>query len=162
MSNVKDNLSEAGGHLKQAASHAGDSIKGAAAAAGDELRLGKANMKAELADGAVAGINAAEQMGAAAKEQMDVLMEKGRDMVDSTSELIRERPLTAFGIAFAAAMSSSKPPPPAASETWPASAPVSTNPRRSSPSASGVTATASAPSSSPDTPTTKGAPPWAT
>ena len=102
MSNVKDNLSEAGGHLKQAAAHAGDSIKGAAAAAGDELRLGRANMKAELADGAVAGINAAEQVGAVAKEQMDVLMDKSRDMIDSTAELIRERPLTAFGVAFAA------------------------------------------------------------
>ena len=102
MSDVKDNLSQASGHIKQAASHAGDSIKGAAAAAGDELRLGKANMKAELADGAVAGINAAEQMGAAAKEQMDALMGKGRDMVDSAADLIRERPLTAFGIALAA------------------------------------------------------------
>ena len=101
MSDLKNNLSEAGGHIKQAAAHAGDSIKGAAAAAGDELRLGKANMKAELADGAVAGLNAAEQVGAAAKEQMDVLMEKSRDMMDSTAELIRERPLTAFGIAFA-------------------------------------------------------------
>ena len=102
MSDVKDNLSQASGHIKQAASHAGDSIKGAAAAAGDELRLGKANMKAELADGAVAGINAAEQMGAAAREQMDVLMDKSRDMIDSTADLIRERPLTAFGVAFAA------------------------------------------------------------
>jgi len=102
MSNVKDNLSEAGSHLKQAASYAGDSVKGAAAAAGDELRLGRANMKAELADSAVAGLSAAEEMGAAAKEQMDVLMDKGRDMIDSTAELIRERPLTAFGVAFAA------------------------------------------------------------
>ena len=102
MSNVKDNLSEAGGHLKQAASYAGDSVKGAAAAAGDELRLGKANLKAELADGAVSTLNAAEQIGAAAKEQMDVLMDKSRDMIDSTAELIRERPLTAFGVAFAA------------------------------------------------------------
>ena len=102
MSNVKDNLAEAGSHLKQAASYAGDSVKGAAAAAGDELRLGRANMKAELADGAVAGLSAAEEMGAAAKEQMDVLMDKGRDMIDSTAELIRERPLTAFGVAFAA------------------------------------------------------------
>ena len=41
-------------------------------------------------------------MGAAAKEQMDVLMDKSRDMIDSTADLIRERPLTAFGIAFAA------------------------------------------------------------
>ncbi|RMH93409.1 hypothetical protein EBB59_05905 [Lysobacter pythonis] len=99
--NVKDNLAEAGSHLKQAAAHAGDSIKGAAAAAGDELRYGRANMKAELADSAVAGLSAAEEMGAAAKEQMDVLMDKSRDMIDSAAELIRERPLTAFGIAFA-------------------------------------------------------------
>ncbi len=102
MSNVKENLAEAGSHLKQAASHASDSIKGAAAAAGDELRLGRANIKAELADTAVAGLSAAEEMGVAAKEQMDVLMEKSRDMIDSAAELIRERPLTAFGIAFAA------------------------------------------------------------
>lgn len=102
MGNVTDNLSEAGSHIKQAASHAGDSIKGAAAAAGDELRLGRANMKAELADGAVSSLNAVEEMGAAAKEQMDVLMDKSRDMIDSTAELIRERPLTAFGVAFAA------------------------------------------------------------
>lgn len=102
MSNVKENLAEAGSHLKQAAVHATDSIKGAAAAAGDELRLGRANMKAELADTAVAGINAAEELGVAAKEQMDALMEKGRDVIDSAAELIRERPLTAFGIALAA------------------------------------------------------------
>ena len=102
MSNVKDNLAEAGSHLKQAASYAGDSVKGAAAAAGDELRLGRANMKAELADGAVAGLSAAEEMGAAAKEQMDVLMDKGRDLIDSAADLIRERPLAAFGVAFAA------------------------------------------------------------
>ena len=99
---MKASLGEAGGHLKQAASYAGDSVKGAAAAAGDELRLGRANMKAELADGAVAGITAAEEMGVAAKEQMDTLMDKSRDMIDSTAELIRERPLTAFGVAFAA------------------------------------------------------------
>ena len=98
---MKASLGEAGGHLKQAASHAGDAIKNIAAAAGDEAKLGKANMKAELADGAVAGISAAEEMGVAAKEQMDVLMDKSRDMMDSTAELIRERPLTAFGIAFA-------------------------------------------------------------
>ena len=102
MSNVKDNLSEAGSHLKQAASYAGDSVKGAAAAAGDELRLGRANMKAELADSAVAGLSAAEEMGAAAKEQMDVLMDKGKDLIDSAADLIRERPLASFGVAFAA------------------------------------------------------------
>jgi ElaB/YqjD/DUF883 family membrane-anchored ribosome-binding protein len=35
-------------------------------------------------------------------------MEKGRDVVDSAAELIRERPLTAFGIAFAAGWAISK------------------------------------------------------
>ncbi len=28
-------------------------------------------------------------------------MDKGRDLLDSASELIRERPLAAFGVAFA-------------------------------------------------------------
>ena len=99
---MKDHLGDAGSHLKSAARAAGSAVKDAAGLAGDELRLGKANVKAELSDSALSGLAAAELSGAAAKEQMDVLMEKGRDMVDSTSELIRERPLTAFGIAFAA------------------------------------------------------------
>ena len=45
---------------------------------------------------------AAESGGAAAKEQVDALMDKGRDLVDSAAELIRERPLASFGVAFAA------------------------------------------------------------
>lgn len=99
---IKSNLGEAGGHIKQAASAAGEAIKGASSVAGDELRLGKAQVKSELADSALAGIAAAENLGDAAREQMDVLMDKSRDVLDSASELIRERPLTAFGIAFAA------------------------------------------------------------
>ncbi|KAB7769141.1 hypothetical protein [Xanthomonas maliensis] len=98
---LKENLSEAGAHLKSAASAAGEAFKGASSAAGDELKLGRANVKAELSDTALAGMAAAEFGGAAAKEQMDVLVEKGRDLIDSASELIRERPLTAFGMAFA-------------------------------------------------------------
>ncbi len=99
---IKSNLGEAGGHIKQAASAASEAIKGASNVAGDELRLGKAQVKSELADSALAGIAAAENLGDAAREQMDVLMDKSRDVLDSASELIRERPLTAFGIAFAA------------------------------------------------------------
>lgn len=99
---MKNNLSEAGSHLKQAAIDSGDALKGAAAAAGEELRLGKANLKADLADSALAGIAAAEQAGGAAREQMDALMDKGRDLIDSAAELVRERPLTSFGVAFAA------------------------------------------------------------
>lgn len=89
---MKQDLSEAGSHFKGAAVAAGDALKGAAVAAGNEMRLGKAQMKAELADGTLSGISAAENMGAASREQMDVLMDKGRDLVDSAAELIRERP----------------------------------------------------------------------
>ncbi len=99
---VKSNLGEAGTHLKQAAVHAGDAIKGAAGAASDEMRLGKSQMKSELADGALAGLSAAEHFSGATGEQVDKLMDKGRDLIESASELIRERPLAAFGAAFAA------------------------------------------------------------
>jgi ElaB/YqjD/DUF883 family membrane-anchored ribosome-binding protein len=81
---------------------AGDALKGAATAAGDEMRLGKAQMKAELADGTLSSISAAENLGAASREQVDAIMDKGRDLIDSAAELIRERPLASFGVAFAA------------------------------------------------------------
>ena len=61
---MKQDLSEAGTHYKAAAVAAGDALKGAASAAGDEMRLGKAQMKAELADGTLSGISAAENLGA--------------------------------------------------------------------------------------------------
>jgi ElaB/YqjD/DUF883 family membrane-anchored ribosome-binding protein len=98
---LRSNLSEAGTSLKQAAVDTGDALVNAAAAAGDELRVGKANIKADLADSALAGIAAAEVAGSAAREQVDELMEKGRDLVSSASEVIRERPLVSFGVAFA-------------------------------------------------------------
>jgi ElaB/YqjD/DUF883 family membrane-anchored ribosome-binding protein len=99
---MKSNLSEAGSHLKQAARDTGEAIKGAAGAAGEELRLGKANLKSDLADTALAGIAAAEQATTAAGEQVDALMDKGRDLIESAAELVRERPLASFGVAFAA------------------------------------------------------------
>ncbi|WP_066091846.1 hypothetical protein [Xanthomonas massiliensis] len=99
--NLKENLSEAGSHLKSAGKAAGEAIKDAAGAAGDELKLGRANVKAELSDSALAGLSAAEAGGAVAKEQMDALVDKGKDLLDSATDLIRERPLAAFGVAFA-------------------------------------------------------------
>ncbi|KGQ17944.1 hypothetical protein LF41_1798 [Lysobacter dokdonensis DS-58] len=99
---MKTDLGEAGQHFKGAAVAAGDAIKGAATAAGDEMRLGKAQMKAELADGTLSSISAAENLGAASREQVDAIMDKGRDLIDSAAELIRERPLASFGVAFAA------------------------------------------------------------
>ena len=98
----KDNLGEAGGHLKSAASAAGEALKGATGAAGDELKIGRANVKAELADSALAGLAAAEEGAAVAREQVDALVDKGKDLIDSAAELIREKPLAAFGVAFAA------------------------------------------------------------
>jgi ElaB/YqjD/DUF883 family membrane-anchored ribosome-binding protein len=98
---LKSNLGQAGSHLKQAGSHAGVAVKSAASAAGEELRLGKANVKSELAESALSGIAAAEVATAAGREQVDALMDKGRDLLESASELIRERPLASFGIAFA-------------------------------------------------------------
>lgn len=111
--NVKRNLGEAGTHLGQAARDAGDALKGAShaagdalrgagSAAGDELRLGRANVKADLADSALAGLAAAEGMPAATREQVDALMEKSQDLIESAADLIRERPLASFGVAFAA------------------------------------------------------------
>jgi ElaB/YqjD/DUF883 family membrane-anchored ribosome-binding protein len=98
----RSNVGEAASSLKQAAVDTGDALKNAAIAAGEELRVGKANLKADLADTALAGIAAAEVAGGAAREQVDQLMDKGRDLVDSAAELIRERPLASFGVAFAA------------------------------------------------------------
>ncbi|HZX80654.1 MAG TPA: hypothetical protein VFE72_06865 [Lysobacter sp.] len=98
----RSNVGEAGSSLKQAAVDTGDALRNAAVAAGEELRVGKANVKADLADTALAGIAAAELAGGAAREQVDALMDKGRDLVDSAAELIRERPLASFGVAFAA------------------------------------------------------------
>jgi ElaB/YqjD/DUF883 family membrane-anchored ribosome-binding protein len=99
--NMKANLGEAGTHLKQAAGHAGEAIKGAAGAVGEEMRLGKAQVKSELAESALSGIAAVEQAGAASREQVDQLMDKGRDLIESAADLIRERPLASFGMAFA-------------------------------------------------------------
>lgn len=100
--NLKSSLSEAGGHLKQAASDTMDAVRGAASAAGEEARLGRANLKADLADSAVAGLSALEEVAGASGEQVDQLLDKGRDLVDSAADLIRERPIASFGVALAA------------------------------------------------------------
>lgn len=100
--NLKSSLSEAGGHLKQAATDTADAVRGAAAAAGEEMRLGRAHLKADLAEGAVAGLSALEAAAGAGGEQMDQLLDKGRDLIDSAADLIRERPIASFGAAFAA------------------------------------------------------------
>ena len=85
---MKADLGEAGQHFKGAAVAAGDAIKGAAVAAGDEMRLGKAQMKAELADGTLSSISAAENLGAASREQVDAIMDKHVGTIVSGSKLV--------------------------------------------------------------------------
>jgi preprotein translocase subunit SecA len=85
---LKSNLGEAGSHLKSAAAAASEAIRGAAGSAGDELKLGKANVKSELADSALSALAAGESGGAAAMEQVDQLMDKGRDLIDSVERYI--------------------------------------------------------------------------
>ena len=99
---MKDNLGQAGAHLKTAASDAGSAVRSAAGAAGEELRAGRSTVKADLADSALAGMAALEEGGAVAREQVDALMDKGKDLIDSAADLIRERPIASFGVAFAA------------------------------------------------------------
>ncbi|MFP3813404.1 hypothetical protein, partial [Bacillus sp. SIMBA_005] len=65
---VKTNLNEAGSHLAQAARDATSAVKSASAVAADELKLGKASVKADLADSAISGIAAFEEGQAAVKE----------------------------------------------------------------------------------------------
>src|SRR3546814_3501958 len=90
--NLKSNLGEASDHLKKAAGHASDAFRSAASVAGDEARLGKAQVKADLADSALSGIAAMEEGAGAAREQVDQRMGRGQDLVASAADLIRERP----------------------------------------------------------------------
>lgn len=99
---LKEHLTEAGDHLKQAARDGSDALRQAASAAGDHLRGGTEQVRGDLAGGARAGRAAAGELGGVAREQYDDVMEKGRELCDSAAELIRERPLVAFGSAFAA------------------------------------------------------------
>lgn len=99
---LKDNLHEVSSHLKSAASALGGAVKNAADAATQEFKVGQNKLKSELSDGAHAGRAAASYGGAIAKEQADALLEKSRDLIDSATDLIRERPIASFGVAFAA------------------------------------------------------------
>ena len=100
--NMKGHLNEAGGHLKQAARDGSEALPGAASAAGEHLRSRPEQVRNDLSSGARASRAAADELGGAAREQYDDIMDKGRELCDSAAELIRERPLVAFGSAFAA------------------------------------------------------------
>ena len=95
-------LGEAGAHLKTAASLAGVSARHAAEAAASELKVGSEAVKDELGSAGQASAQAAQEVGEVAREQVDAAISKGRAFLESGEALIREKPLAAFGIAFAA------------------------------------------------------------
>lgn len=99
---MKTHLNEAGDHLRQAARDGGDALRGAASAAGEHLRSGTDQVRNDLSGGARAGRAAAGEFSGVAREQYDDLMDQGRELCDSAAAMIRERPLVAFGGAFAA------------------------------------------------------------
>lgn len=68
-------------------------------AAANDLKDAASMTGAAVRDSAKAGALRAK---AAAGDSMDTVMNKSRELIDSTGQLIRERPLAAFGVAVAA------------------------------------------------------------
>lgn len=99
---AREKLSEAGAHLKSAANLAGTSARHAAEAAASELKVGREAVKDELGEAGKAGRAAAQEAREVASEQVEVALSKGREFLSATEALIREKPLAAFGVAFAA------------------------------------------------------------
>lgn len=98
-------LYEAKERLKDAASAAGSVVKSvagsAASAARTEYADGRERIGEPLSDARAAASAAASQVGQAATAEFDHLVEKGKDLWASAETLIRQRPVAAFGTAFA-------------------------------------------------------------
>ena len=91
-------LYEAKERLKDAASAAGTVVKNVAANAVSESRE---RVGEPLSDVRSAAAAAAERTGHAVSAEFDVIVDKGKELWRSTEELIRKRPVAAFGTAFA-------------------------------------------------------------
>ena len=94
-------LYEAKERLKDAAVATGGAIKQAAVAAKDNLRDSGDMIGKPLSDARSAAATAASEVGEAASAELDVLVDKGRDLWASAETLIRKHPVGAFGAAFA-------------------------------------------------------------
>ena len=98
-------LYEAKERLKDAAIAAGDVLRTATVDAGAAVRDGFAAggpaIRVPLSDAATASRVAASEVKAAASAEIDVALNKGKQLLDSTGDLIRAHPVAAFGIAFA-------------------------------------------------------------
>jgi ElaB/YqjD/DUF883 family membrane-anchored ribosome-binding protein len=99
-------LYEAKERLKDAASAAGSAVKhaasSAASAARDGLSEGRENVRVPLSDAASAAGAAAGEARAAASAEVDHLVGKSKELWASAEDLIRQRPVAAFGTALAA------------------------------------------------------------
>lgn len=95
-------MDEAGAHLRTAADLAGTTVRHATEAAASELKVGREAVGEELSQAGRAGGEAAREVGAAASERLAAARSKGRAFLHSAEDLVRERPLAAFGVAFAA------------------------------------------------------------
>lgn len=91
-------LYEAKERLKDAASAAGTVMKNVASSAVSESRE---RIGEPLADARTAAAAAAERTGQAVSAEFDVMLDKGKQLWGSAEELIRKRPVAAFGTAFA-------------------------------------------------------------
>lgn len=99
-------LYEAKERLKDAAVAAGSTVKqaasSAASAARDGLYEGRSRIEEPLSDAASAASAAASEARAAAGAEVEVLLDKGKELWSGAEELIRRRPIAAFGTALAA------------------------------------------------------------
>ena len=99
-------LYEAKERLKDAALAAGSAVKSAAStaaqAARDDLKVGKEAIADPLHDVASATRAAASEAKAAASAEIDVLVDKSKELWTSAEGVIRKHPVAAFGAALAA------------------------------------------------------------
>lgn len=91
-------LYEAKERLKDAAAAAGTVVKNVASSAVAE---GRERIGEPLSDARSAAGAAATQAGHAVSAEFDVIVDKGKELWSSAEELIRKRPVAAFGTAFA-------------------------------------------------------------
>lgn len=94
-------LYEAKERLKDAAVAAGGAVKHAAVAARDGLADSRDSIAKPLSDARDAAGVAVSEVGEAASAEIDVLVDKGRELWSSAEQLIRRHPVGAFGAAFA-------------------------------------------------------------
>ena len=96
-SDPMDTAASAVGHLYEAK----ERLKDAAVAARDTLADSGDTIGRPLKDAKRAAGTAAGEVGQAASEELDVLVDKGKELWSSAETLIRKHPIGAFGAAFA-------------------------------------------------------------